>query len=278
MGTLIIETIKPQLSSEVESGQVKRFLNDDDWVMQEKMDGKRVMIHRIDAMDTSPMGFSRIVAENRSGKNVTEYLDISLVHYLLTECSGSWTADGELVGDVFWCFDFLGEDLSLCDKPLWFRHAAIPNEFRHIDAPLQIVPLLQEEEKKVAFSRILKSGGEGVVFKKKESPYCGGRSKDWQKCKFITSASVVVLNPHASRRSVEIGIWENGHSLSVGSVSIPGTTRMPCAGEIIEVQYLYATAKGKLFQPVYLMQRDDLSFADCGAKQLKFKQGIQPHG
>jgi len=273
MSTLIIDTIKPQLSSEVEAGQVKRFLNDHDWVMQEKMDGKRVMLHRRDYGSEG----GEIIAENRAGKNLTRSLPEDLMHFLVTECSGSWTADGELVGDVFWCFDFLGEDFSLCEDPLWFRHAAIPNEFRHIDAPLQIVPLLQEEEKKVAFSRILKSGGEGVIFKKKESPYRGGRSKDWQKCKFITSASVVVLQPHASRRSVEVGIWEKGHSLSVGSVSIPGTTRMPCAGEIIEVQYLYATAKGKLFQPVYLMQRDDLSFADCGAEQLKFKQGVKPN-
>ena len=271
MSTLIIDTIKPQLSSEVEAGQVKRFLNDHDWVMQEKMDGKRVMITKVSKGATC----CDLYAVNRAGRDVD--LPWDLVQFLGAHASGSWTADGELVGDVFWCFDFLGEDFSLCEDPLWFRHAAIPNEFRHIDAPLQIVPLLQEEEKKVAFSRILKSGGEGVIFKKKESPYRGGRSKDWQKCKFITSASVVVLQPHASRRSVEVGIWENGHSLSVGSVSIPGTTRMPCAGEIIEVQYLYATAKGKLFQPVYLMQRDDLSFADCGAGQLKFKQGVNPN-
>jgi hypothetical protein len=31
-----------------------------------------------------------------------------------------------------------------------------------------------------------------------------------------------------------------------------------------------------LFQPVYLMQRDDLSLADCGAGQLKFKEGASP--
>jgi ATP-dependent DNA ligase len=191
MSTIIAyPNIKPQLASEVEAGQVKRLLNDHEWVMQEKMDGKRLVIHRREVGVDFPFPF--IVAENRQGTNVTKSLPESLREYLINDCSGDWSADGELVGDVFWCFDFLGDSGSLCEEPLWFRHAAIPNEFRHIDAPLQIVPLLQEEEKKVAFSRILKSGGEGVVFKKKESPYCGGRSKDWQKCKFITSASVVV--------------------------------------------------------------------------------------
>jgi len=271
MITLIIDTIKPQLSSEVEAGQVKRLLNDPEWVMQEKMDGKRVMITRV----SKGADCCDIYAENRAGRDVD--MPCNLVQFLGAHASGSWTADGELVGDVFWCFDFLGEDFSLCEDPLWFRHAAIPDDFRRIDSPLQIVPLLQDDEKKVAFTRILKSGGEGVIFKRKESLYRGGRSKDWQKCKFITSASVVVHARHASKRSVEIGIWENGRSFSIGSVAIPGTTRMPHPGEIIEVQYLYATAKGRLFQPVYLMQRDDLSFADCGARQLKFKNGVRPN-
>jgi bifunctional non-homologous end joining protein LigD len=272
--TLVIDTLKAQLACEVETGQIKRFLNDPDWVMQEKMDGKRIMIHRRNEGMDFPF---RFVAENRQGKNVTKSLPDVLKEYLNDICTGDWTADGELVGDVFWCFDFLGEDLSLCEDPLWFRHAAIPDDFRRIDSPLQIVPILEDDEKKVAFTRILKSGGEGVIFKKKESPYRGGRSKDWQKCKFITSASVVVHARHAAKRSVEIGIWENGRSFAVGSVTIPGTTRMPHPGEIIEVQYLYATAKGKLFQPVYLMQRDDLCLADCGARQLKFKQGARPN-
>jgi len=48
-------------------------------------------------------------------------------------------------------------------------------------------------------------------------------------------------------------------------------------GEIIEVQYLYATASRKLFQPVYRMYRDDLCLADCGAGQLRFKQGARPN-
>lgn len=271
MSTLIIETIKPQLASEVEAGQVKRYFNDDAWVMQEKKDGKRVMITRVakgpDCCD--------IYAVNRAGRDVE--LPRSIVQFIGREGSGSWIADGELVGDVFWCFDFLGEEFSLCDDPLWFRHAAIPDDFRRIDSPLQIVPILEESEKKAAFTRILKSGGEGVIFKRKESPYRGGRSKEWLKCKFVKSASVVVISRHATKRSVEVAIWENGHSLSVGRVSIPGTTRVPNPGEIIEVQYLYATARGKLFQPVYLMQRDDLSYADCGAGQLKFKEEIIPN-
>jgi bifunctional non-homologous end joining protein LigD len=273
MSTLVAyPNIKPQLASEVEAGQVKRLLNDPEWVMQEKMDGKRIILHR-----QWGLSGAYIVAENRSGKNVTGSLPIHFLNYLINQCSGTWSADGELVGDVFWCFDFLGCGGALCEEPFWFRHAAIHEDFRRIDAPLQVVPVLEDAEKKGAFTRILKSGGEGVVFKRRDSVYRGGRSKDWLKCKFVTSASVVVIDRSAIRRSVEVAIWENGHSLSVGRVTIPGTTRVPNPGEIIEVQYLYATAKGKLFQPIYLMQRDDLSFADCGATQLKFKQGSSPH-
>jgi len=271
MTATLINARKPQLASEVEAGRVKRYLNDEEWLMQEKMDGKRIRIHRIEG--DLPNERPCIIAENRQGKNVTGSLADFLYNFLDQQCTGTWCADGELVGDVFWCFDFLGHGGSLCGEPLWFRHAAIHEDFRRIHSPLQIVPLLEGSEKSGAFSRILNTGGEGVIFKKRESPYRGGRSKEWLKCKFITSASLVVLSRHATRRSVEVAVWENGRSLPVGRVTIPGTTRVPNPGEIIEVQYLYATAAGKLFQPVYLMQRDDLSFADCGAGQLKFKQG-----
>lgn len=276
MSGLVIETHKPCLASEAEAGQVKRLLNDPEWVMQEKMDGKRITIYRRDAVDTSPFGFSQIIAENREGRNVTGSLPAAMFDYLDRACTGSWIADGELVGDVFWCFDFLGESGELASEPLWFRHAAIHEDFHRIASPLQVLPLLEDDEKKSAFTRILKSGGEGVIFKKKQSRYQGGRSKEWLKCKFVASASVVVLSRNPSRRSVAIALWENGRTFPVGNVSLPGTTRIPNPGEIIEVQYLYATAKGQLFQPIYLMQREDLSYADCGAGQLKFKQGITP--
>lgn len=271
---LVIKTINPQLASEVEAGQVKRLLNDPDWVMQEKMDGKRIVLHRHQSGSADP--FPYVVAENRQGRSVTGSLSIQLVEFILNACTGTWSADGELVGDVFWAFDFLGERGELATEPLWFRHAAIHDDFRRIDSPLQIVPILEDEEKKVAFPRILNSGGEGVIFKRKESPYRGGRSKEWLKCKFVTSASVVVTERTAGRRSVAVAVWKTGRSIPAGRVTIPGTTRVPHVGEIIEVQYLYATAGGKLFQPVYLMQRDDLSLADCGAGQLKFKEGASP--
>ena len=273
MSTLVIDTLKPQLACEVESGQVKRLLNDPEWVMQEKMDGKRIILHR----RQYTIGGGEIIAENRAGKNITNSLPEDLIYFLVYDCTGTWSADGELVGDVFWCFDFLGESGSLCEEPLWFRHAAIHDDFRRIDSPLQIVPILEDEEKRVAFPRILKSGGEGVVFKRKDSSYRGGRSKDWLKCKFITSASVVVTDGTAGRRSVAVAVWDAGRSIPAGRVTIPGTTRVPHVGEIIEVQYQYAMASGKLFQPVYLMQREDLSLADCGAGQLKFKSEVSPH-
>jgi bifunctional non-homologous end joining protein LigD len=57
----------------------------------------------------------------------------------------------------------------------------------------------------------------------------------------------------------------------VGNVTIPPNHAVPAAGEIIEVEYLYAYHGGSLYQPVYRGKRTDLDLDACTTVQLKYK-------
>ena len=54
-------------------------------------------------------------------------------------------------------------------------------------------------------------------------------------------------------------------------MAIPANRPIPAVGALCETHYLYAYRGGSLYQPVYKGERDDVSDADCGIGQLKFK-------
>lgn len=57
-----------------------------------------------------------------------------------------------------------------------------------------------------------------------------------------------------------------------GNVTVPANQPLPQAGDVVEVRYLYASPEsGVLFQTVCLGVRDDITAAECGTSQLKFK-------
>ena len=59
--------------------------------------------------------------------------------------------------------------------------------------------------------------------------------------------------------------------IPVGNVTIPPNHDVPAAGEIVEVEYLYAYKGGSLYQPVYRGKRIDLDINACSTDQLKYK-------
>ena len=65
---------------------------------------------------------------------------------------------------------------------------------------------------------------------------------------------------------------DEGDPVDVGNVSVPPNRPVPAPGAVVEVRYLYAYPGGSLYQPVYLGVRDDVTPAECGARQLKYKR------
>ncbi len=91
--------------------------------------------------------------------------------------------------------------------------------------------------------------------------------------KFTATASCIVAKANGTKRSVALELLDGDACVAVGNVTIPPSQRIPQAGSVVEVRYLYAYPGGSLFQPVYLGQRDDIDPSACIIGQLKYRVG-----
>ncbi len=257
--------VRCQLLNPVEEPELAHFLDSPDYAMQEKFDGRRMLLRKAGGT---------VTGINRQG------LEAGIPAAVASEAGslkGDFLIDGEAVGDVLHVFDILtvnGIDL---------RYKAYETRLLHLEmllAPgprrcLLVVSTVREPAaKREMFGRLRREGREGVVFKRLGSPYAAGRPASGGpqvKFKFYETASCIVTGRN-DRRSVSLGLMDDGRPVACGNVTIPAGRDVPAEGALVEVRYLYAFPQGNtLFQPVYLGPRDDLTLVDCALDQLKYK-------
>jgi bifunctional non-homologous end joining protein LigD len=258
--------IFPQLLNAVDEEDVDVLIKDDSYLMQEKKDGKRLMLRKEGGT---------ITGNNRRG------IACGLPQNIITDAlalPGDWLIDGELIGDQYHTFDLLEHDGSYRAQPIRKRLVALFNLVASGQAPsISLVASYTGEAVKRRFlERCREDNLEGVVFKDMTAPYIPGRPASGgaqRKLKFVETASVVVTSLNG-KRSVKIGVIDtDGLITPCGNVTIPVGAEIPGIGEIIECRYLYAFKEsGSLFQPVYLEVRNDLELKDCTVDQLKWKR------
>ncbi|HET6844293.1 MAG TPA: WGR domain-containing protein [Candidatus Angelobacter sp.] len=239
----------PQLLNQIDEATALQLIEDPEWVMQEKKDGRRLMLER-KALE--------ILGSNREGMFVAIP---SPVAHAAACLNGNFIMDGEAVGDMFCSFDLLeagGENLRRLG--VVERHRRLSSLFQSNPSGIDIVPLLETaDDKRQQFHRLRLIRAEGVVFKRANSPYVPGRPNsggDHLKFKFTADATCFVRKIN-SRRSVEIGMeGDCGALVGVGNVTIPVNHEIPGKGDLINVRYLYAYRGGSLYQPVYLGSRE----------------------
>lgn len=266
----------PQLLNTISEDEAVRLIEDDRWAAQEKMDGERRAAHAV---------VGGVTGINRKGLSVP--LPTSLADELQTieAASGTIRVDGEIIGDILYVFDLhVHQGISLCQRQGWLarmRQAALS-----LANCRQIKPVpfaVTTEEKRALWERVKAAHGEGVVFKRIDSLVTEGRPNiggDWLKFKFTESASCCVTAVNPGKRSVKIGLLDSSKRpdvlngpmiIPVGNVTIPPNHAIPVAGDIVEVEYLYAYQGGSIYQPVYRGKRMDLDVGACTTAQLKFK-------
>jgi bifunctional non-homologous end joining protein LigD len=253
--------VLPQLCNPIEADEVKTYLADCVYWLQEKLDGKRVMIQKTSA---------GITGINRKG------LIISLPSSIIKSAAdipSAYIMDGECVGDVYHAFDLLmlnTEDLRT--QQYQHRHLALMNLLASAQHPhIEFVEaVVKQTDKSRLYLKLRGARKEGVVFKRSDALYTPGHGDSWRKFKFTTTGSFIV-STNNSQRSVGLEVFDGKARVQVGNVTIPVNKAIPALGSIIEVRYLYAFRGGSLFQPVFLSVRDDLDVNDCRINQLKYK-------
>lgn len=240
---------------------------DHGWFAQRKVDGVRLIVC---AWPTGVDGF------NRNGNKCFVPQNIRGLGMQLATNVGSVMLDGELIGEDYYIFDCISSvsteiNTSCFERCNWFD--------KHIN-PLTNFKIVEKSnttrKSKIDF---LRKGSEekweGVVFKQVNSIYKPGkRSDSWMKYKFTKTIDCFVLELHkdGTEQSVSLGLLQDGKEIQVAGCKIPlDVVSKLCPGDVVEVNYLYATANLDLAQPTFKRLRLDKSQDECTIDQLIFK-------
>ena len=211
----------------------------DGWVLERKLDGIRCLAF---------VRGGRVTLRSRTRRP----LSFPPVAEALARFRGDAILDGEVVavdrsgeplgfqalqrraldqGSVaLWAFDLLwqgSEDLR--GRPLSERRAALEG----VVGPGGAVALSEilAGSSRAAYERACSEGWEGVIAKRAEAPYRGGRSRDWLKLKCLFEQEMVVggvTEPQRSRvglGALLVGYYEDGRLRYAGKVGTGFDTR-----------------------------------------------------
>ena len=256
--------VRCQLLNAVDESELPRLLADKRHCLQEKHDGRRLMVRKRD---------HEITGINRRGLVVAIPEPIRAAVALIP---GDCLIDGEAVGETLHAFDLLemnGNDLR--QRRYLDRHSGLLTLIPPNHPALRWVSTAIEPNDKVEmFENLRLANREGVVIKDMDAPFTAGRPNSGgpqMKFKFVETASFVVTGINA-KRSVMLGLYDGDSLVPAGNVTIPPNHFIPEMGVVVETRYLYAHKQsGSIYQPVYLGPRTDIPAAECCVDQLKFK-------
>jgi len=256
--------IRCQLLNAVEEPELRRLLTNSTHCLQEKHDGRRLMV--LKQCDTIT-GINRrglVVAIPDAIREAVEHIPFDVL------------IDGEAVGDTLHAFDLLEVKGTCLRKRRYIDRFSglmmvIPPG---LDALRWVSTAVDPGDKLEIYEELRATNREGVVLKDMDAAYSPGRPNSGGpqlKFKFVESASFVVTG-HNAKRSVTLGLYDGDKLVPAGNVTIPPNHVIPQVGTVAEVKYLYCFKEsGSIYQPVYLGPRSDIPASECVVEQLKFK-------
>jgi DNA ligase D-like protein (predicted ligase) len=284
---------------------------DEDWLLERKFDGERCVVRKAG---------SDVRLESRTGKDLTgTYPEVRAA--VAAQRSRDLLLDGEVVAYdgkqtsfsrlqqrlgvsepsaeqvaaypvVFCVFDLLaidGDDLTgraLVDRRLRLTKAVRPS------AALQLSEAWRGDSKR-RFAEACRAGWEGLIAKRADAPYAGGRSRDWLKLKCAWGQELVIggyTDPAGSRTdfgALLVGYFEDGRLRYAGKVGtgftaatlrelgarlrklrarespfldarpVPRGTHWTRPELVAQIGFAEWTNEGRLRQPRFLGLRDD---------------------
>ena len=256
--------VRCQLLNPIEEAEVSILLADARHCLQEKHDGRRLMVRKQD---------HEITGINRRGLVVAIPEPIRAAVAMIP---GDCIIDGEAVGDTLHAFDLLEVNgLDLRQRRYLDRYSGLLTLIPPNHPALRCVStIIAPNDKAETYDQLRLANREGVVFKDMDAPFTAGRPNSGGsqlKFKFVETASLIVTGINA-KRSVTLGLYDGDRMVPAGNVTIPPNHAIPEMGDVVECRYLYAHKQsGSIYQPVYLGPRTDIPSSECGVDQLKFK-------
>lgn len=236
-----------------------QYLNSDNWVMQQKMDGWRVLVKT--GEETKCF--------NRDGDPLNEIPNSKLG--IFDEMKTEWVFDCEYIDGKFYVFDILLIPTGdIKHFPLRKRLELLLNLGEKFVDPIYMVPSFYEEDKAKILKELKRTNKEGVVFKHLDAPYEEGRNRKSLKFKFTKHVDCIVIDRNIdSKDNFALGMLNNGNLTEVGHCSaLTGDGPKINVGDVVQVNILYATKDNRLYQPVKPRLRIDKTPEECTLDQL----------
>ena len=260
--------IRPQLLNELTEEDAQKYINDDNYCMQEKFDGRRRMIMKKHSKNVHP-------AEGVNKKGII----VPLTSEIQEDCDSiraPYILDGEDMGDHIMLFDDLTESYLSYKE----RYEELNNLVEETIGLRIVKTAWDTNTKQIMFNRLIAERAEGVVFKNVHAPYSAGRPASGGnqfKCKFYETASCIVDSISSVKSSIGLKVYDDSHPVSLVGVPVGNATLYPNSptvkvGDIVEIKYLYYNEGGSLYQPVLKEVRDDVDASECTLVKLKRKK------
>lgn len=244
------------------------FIESEDWVMSQKLDGTRIMAH-VTRDDDAPLRIEFLGAGGGPVKFAAARQHFTRLRARLEQMDlPTCVIDGELLLDgSYWAFDLpYMRGVTGPDEPFYRR-------FQHLlDAGLRTAPTAFETgTKQELWDTILEQNAEGAIVRPAASLYeVGRRSKDVRKLKLVKTADVVVKSFTRGRNdagrevgSARLAVYDDAGALrTVGACSLIGKPQV-AVGDVVEVRFLYATSGLVLYQPRLVRVREDKDPSEC---------------
>ena len=256
-----------QLLTAIDDGnEAAARLLDPNYAVQQKFDGKRIMLH---------IERSSITAHNREGLTCTvsphiiaearQFAPIAPIIF-----DGEWIRETKTL-HAFDLLEINGTDI----RPWKFidRNNQLVSTLKARPSSIQMVRTEFEQAGKIALLEEIHARNlEGIVLKRIDSPYRTDRQPDQFKHKFTVVSSFVITKKN-EKDSVALGLFnDKGQLIHCGNVKIRNKHFRVNEGMVIDVRYLHAFRDSNhVYQPRMVAIRDDLQPEHCLLSQLKYK-------
>jgi bifunctional non-homologous end joining protein LigD len=264
---------QPALLESAAAEDLASLVDSPHWLATEKIDGERR------AVEVQSGGL--VVGINRRGL----YVPVPQTwERVFGQLPAGTLLDGEHLGETLHVFDCVrlgDQDLrqqgyaarwdaarsALTDVMMRELRRGAPPEV--VNAAVLLHVFGEAGAKRDLLRAVERRGGEGVVFRHRDSVYVAGRDTGSLKHKFVESASCIVARVNEGRRSVGLALLdEHGAAVDVGNVTVPANHPVPEPGCVVEVRYMHMFEGGSLYQPVYSGARSDVVAGDCLLSQV----------
>lgn len=268
------QIIKPQLAESANPAELDRYLGDDNWWIEPKLDGSRTLLI---------IEGGQVSARNRQGDPRSAQVPLAALDPLL---GLEVTLDAELVAGVLHMFDIPRLGTLINGSTPWAQRRAVLEALfakSGLDpTKIRLVPVARTTAEKQAMATAATEARiEGLMLKRVDGLYeAGKRSSAWLKVKWVSTADCIVIRiGDKGHNSATLALLdpENNKVTEVGKASLNGKDPAIVVGSVVEIVYLNAgdPAAPRLYQPrIVGGPRTDKDYSECLIDQLRFQSKV----